>query len=121
MLPGEIADYANHQFECFIPEKDVGEYLLILQPAPENIRVVKKLDDFAKTIIMQSAQFLNQDTNIEKFQQKILHVLWPVSRLWERLDDISNAPDDIVSVHLKDHIMLIKQYLFCSSFERDFV
>ena len=22
-LPGEIADYVSHQFECFIPEKDV--------------------------------------------------------------------------------------------------
>ena len=107
-------------FECFIQEKDVGEYLLILQPAPENIRGVKKLDDFAKSIITQSAQFLNQDTNIEKFQQKLLDVLGPFSRLWERLDDINNAPDDIVSAHLKDHITLIKQYLFCSSFELDF-
>ena len=29
-LPGEIPDYVNHQFECFIPEKHVDEILLIL-------------------------------------------------------------------------------------------
>ena len=45
-VPGEMADYANPQFECFIPEKDVEEILLILQPVPENVRGVKKLDDF---------------------------------------------------------------------------
>ena len=41
-LPGEIADYVNHQFECFIPEKDVEENLLELQPVPKNVRGVKK-------------------------------------------------------------------------------
>ena len=40
-LPGEIADYVNHQFECFIPEKVVEENLLVLQPVPDNIRGVK--------------------------------------------------------------------------------
>ena len=50
-----MADYVNHQFECFIPEKDVEENLLILQPVPENARSVKKLDDFVKSIVGQSA------------------------------------------------------------------
>ena len=47
-LPCEMADYVNHQFEYFIPEKDVEENLLIQQPVPENVRGVKKLDDFVK-------------------------------------------------------------------------
>ena len=28
-LPREMADYVTHQFQCFIPEKDVQENLLI--------------------------------------------------------------------------------------------
>ena len=28
-FPGQMADYVNHQFEYFIPEKDVIENLLI--------------------------------------------------------------------------------------------
>ena len=56
-LPGEMADYVNHQFECFIPEKDVEENLLILQPVPENARGVKKLDDFVRSIVGRVHKF----------------------------------------------------------------
>ena len=54
-----MADYVNHQFDYLIPEKDVEENLLILQPLPENVRGVKKLRDFVKSIMGQSAQVLN--------------------------------------------------------------
>ena len=80
-VSGGMADYVNPQFECFIPEKDVEEILLILEPVPENVRGVKKLDDFVKSMMGQSAQVLNQDATMEKFQQKILDVLGPLSRL----------------------------------------
>ena len=46
-----MADYVSHQFGYFIPEKDVEENLLILKPVPENVRGVKKLDDFVKPIM----------------------------------------------------------------------
>ena len=78
-----MADYVNHQFEYFIPEKDVIENLLILQLVPENVRSVKKLDNFVKSIMGQSAQVLNQDVIMEKIQQKNLYVLGALSRLWK--------------------------------------
>ena len=49
-----MAGYVNHQFEIFIPEKDVEENLLILQPVPVNVRGVKKLDNFVKSVMGQS-------------------------------------------------------------------
>ena len=72
-----MADYVNHQIECFVPEKNVEENLLILQPVPENFRGVKKLDDILKFIMGHSAQVLNQGATMEKFKQNILHVLGP--------------------------------------------
>ena len=78
-----MADYVNHQFEYFIPEKDVIENLLILQLVPENVWGVKKLDNFVKSIMGQSAQVLNQDVIMEKIQQKNLYVLGALSRLWK--------------------------------------
>ena len=95
----EMADYVNHQSEWFILEKYVEENLL-----PENVRGVKKLDGFVKSIMGQSAQILNQETTIEKFQQEILDVLGPLSRLRKGLEDIKNAPDDTVPVPVEDHI-----------------
>ena len=56
-----------------------------------------------------SAQVLNQDATMEKFLQKILDVLGPLSRLWKGLEDIKNAPDDTVPVPVEDHIKLIEQ------------
>ena len=82
-FPGQMADDVNHQFEYFIPEKDVIENLLILQLVPENVRGVKKLDNFVKSIMGQSAQVLNQDVIMEKIQQKNLYVLGALSRLWK--------------------------------------
>ena len=52
----------------------------------------------------QSAQILSQDATMEKFQQKILDVLWPLSRLWKGLEDIKNASDNTVPVPVEDHI-----------------
>ena len=67
-LPGEMTDYINHQFKCFIPEKDVEGNLLVLQPIPENVRDLRKLADFVKSIMGQSTQVPNQDAAMEKFQ-----------------------------------------------------
>ena len=69
-LPAEMADYVNHQIEYFIPEKDSEINLLILQPVPENVRGVKKFDDFVKPIMEKSAQVLNRRLPILKSPKK---------------------------------------------------
>lgn len=43
-LSSTIVDYVNCQFNCFIPEKDADENLIILQSVPENVRSFKKID-----------------------------------------------------------------------------
>ena len=67
-LPGEMTDHVNHQFKYFIPEEDVEENLLVLRPVVDNAWSVQKLDNFVKSITGQSAQAVNQDATIEKFQ-----------------------------------------------------
>ena len=67
-LLGEMTDYVNHQLKYLIPEEDVEENLLVLQPVPENVWGVQKLGNFVKSITGQSAQALNQDATMEKFQ-----------------------------------------------------
>ena len=84
----EMADYANHESECYILEKDVEQNLLILKLVPANDKGVKKMEDFIKSIMGQSAQVLNQYAATEKFLQKILDVIGPLSRLWNGLQKI---------------------------------
>ena len=57
----------------------------------------------------QSRQILNQDATTEKFQQKILVVMRPLSRLWKKSEDIKNALDGTMSVLLENHIKLTEQ------------
>ena len=63
---------SNTSLSALFQKKKVEENLLILQHVPENIRDVKKLNDFVKPIMGQSRQVLNQVETMEKFQQKIL-------------------------------------------------
>ena len=69
-----MVDYTNHQFKCFIPQKNVEHNLPILQTISKDVRSVKKLDDFVIHYGEERTSF-NQDTNMEKFQQKILNVM----------------------------------------------
>ena len=46
---------------------------------------------------------------MEKFKQKILDVLGPLSRLWNGSKDIKNAPDDTDPVPAQDPFKLIEQ------------
>ena len=72
---------------------------------------VLKLDDFIKLIMGQSALVLNQDATKEKLLQIFLDVMGNLSRLWKRLQDIKNAPDDTVAVPVEQAV-LNKQYFF---------
>ena len=90
-LAYKMADYVNHQSECFIAENNVGETFIILQPVRENERYVKKLENFVNFIMRQSAQVLDQNSTMEKFQQKTLDVMGFLYRLW-----VKNVPEDTV-------------------------
>ena len=45
-LPQDMASCANNNSEKYISEKDVKEAILIKTPRPENLDLVKKLDDY---------------------------------------------------------------------------
>ena len=47
-LPSDMADYANRQFEVYIPDKDIEENVLENHPVPSNIQEVKSVDDFLR-------------------------------------------------------------------------
>ena len=46
---------------------------------------------------------------MEKFQQKVLDIMGPFSRLRKSLEDIKRAPNDTVAVPTAEHIRLVEQ------------
>ena len=79
-----MAEYANHHFNSYIPDKDIEEQLLTENPVPSNLQQVKP----SQTVVTTS------DHQMERFQGKILEVMDPLSRLWKGLEDIRKAPSD---------------------------
>ena len=79
-LPSSMADYANLHFKNYIPDKDINEKILTENPVPSNLQEVPVLDDFVKTLLV-SQTVITTDHQMEKFQENILQVMGPLSRL----------------------------------------
>ena len=75
-----MTDYANLHFKYYIPDKDNNEKILTENPVPSNLQEVPVLDDFVKTLLV-SQTVITTDHQMEKFQEKILQVMGPLSRL----------------------------------------
>ena len=82
-----MADYVNLHFKNYIPDKDINKKVLTQNPALSNLQEVPALDDFVKTLLV-SQTAITTDHQIEKFQEKILQDMGPLSRLWKGLEDL---------------------------------
>ena len=107
-LPSSMADYANLPFKNHIPDKDINEKIFTENPVPSNLQVVLALDDFVKTLLV-SQTVITTDHQMEKFQEKILQVMGPLSRLWKGLEDARNESSEAVEVPVDTFATLIEQ------------
>ena len=103
-----MADYANLSFKNHIPDKGINENILMENPVPSNLQEVLALDDFVKTLLV-SQTVITTDHQMEKFQEEILQVMGPLSRLWKRLEDVQNESSEAVEVPVDTFATLIEQ------------
>ena len=103
-----MADYANLPFKNHIPDKDINEKIFTENPVPSNLQVVLALDDFVKTLLV-SQTVITTDHQMEKFQEEILQVMGPLSRLWKGLEDVQNESSEAVEVPVDTFATLIEQ------------
>ena len=76
-----MTDYTNRQFDMYIPDGDIEENVLQHHLVPSIILEVKAADNFLQSILMQSSAVLNQESSMERFQQKLCRVMSPLSIL----------------------------------------
>ena len=113
-----MASYANDNSEKYIPEKDVKEAILIKTPRPENLDLVKKLDDYLLEILKQKKrpQDIAIDYTLEKVQNKVLDIMGPLPKLWvmvEQVNSVGGSSSTIkMDTALEKAVLLIGQ---CSS------
>ena len=106
-----MAEYANHHFNAYIPDKVIEEQLLGENPVPSNLQQVKLLDSFIRSLLPLQSVTTSHD-KMEIFQGKILEVIGPLSRLWKGLEDIRKAPSDkAVEEPVGNFVILVGQVI----------
>ena len=106
-----MAEYANHHFNSYVPDKDIEEQLLTENPVPSNLQQVRPLGDFIRSLL-PSQTVTTSDHQMERFQGKILQVMGPFSRLGKGLEDIRKAPsDETVEVPVDKFVTLAEQVI----------
>ena len=103
-----MAKYVNQLFEKYIPDKDIEESLLVENPVPSNINVVRQLDDFVKSIVHQS-NVIPMDSIMEKFQEKLRDVLGPLCKAWDSLEKVKTSNSTEIEVPVEELITLVEK------------
>ena len=108
-LPKGLAKFVNKHFEEYIPDSDLKDQVLTELPIPANIDSVKKLDDFLKDLLKEKRKFNEQnlDNIFEKFQQKILDAMGPLSKLWSILAEANKAKEDTVQISVAELLQYV--------------
>ena len=104
ILPPDMAQYTNVNFDTFIKEADLIRAILIKNPVPENINPVKALDDSVKDIYKdkKKQKDLDFDNVLEKFHGRNRSVMGPLSKIWTAVDSTRLSLEDSVEVDLKE-------------------
>ena len=86
--------------------KDINEKILTESPVPSNLQDAPY--DFVKTLLV-SQTVITTDQQMGKFQEKILQVIGPLSRLWKGGEDVRNDSFEAVEIPVDIFTTLIKQ------------
>ena len=110
-LPLDTAHYANVNFDTYIKETDLIKVVLIKNPVPENINLVKTLDDFVKGILKdkKKQKDVDFDNVLEKAQGRNRSVMGPLLKIWTAVESARLSQKDSVEVDLKEIQEFVEQ------------
>ena len=102
-----MTSFANKHFELYLPDKELHSNILKENPVPGNVDQVKKLDNFAISILKDSRgsasnELINQEKVLEKIQVKIRDIMWSLCQLWYIVGKATNSNEQSVNASLDD-------------------
>ena len=86
----------------------MNEKILMENQVPSNLQEVPVLDDCVKTMLVLQT-VITIDSQMGKFQEKILQVMGPLIRLCMGLEDVRNESSEAVEVPVDTFASLIEQ------------
>ena len=110
-----MLSYVLKQFHSFIPNPELENSILKYNPIPSNVPPPAPLDDFLRGILEENHKYnhkylqMQEDKLLQKMQQKVLYVLGPLSKIWQKIEDSTQCKTDSVEINLVEFKELTEQ------------
>ena len=119
-----MVSYLHKYISVHISDKEIKDKILDDNPIPSNVKETQALDTYIKELMIENKKnyTLTQENILKNIQEKITHVLGPLSKLWVIMEsekdhilqsqegeevDITN--DDPSSAEIKEISQLFEQ------------
>ena len=98
----DMLSYILKQFLSFIPDADFEDSILKYNPIPNNVPPPTPRDEFWKGVLEQNHKYLQmqKDKLLQKLQQKVLDVLDPLLKIWQKIEDSTQRKTDRFEIDL---------------------
>ena len=95
-LPTQLADYFNELTRELFEDDDLrdenGLPIKEVNPVPENIQKVPKLDNFLEEDWKEKKFLVENDNDVARVQERIRDVMGPLSKVWLTLEGVKKRP-----------------------------
>ena len=101
-LPTQLADYFNELTREFFEDDDLrdenGLPIKEVNPVPENIQKVPKLDNFLEEDWKEKKFLVENDNDVARVQERIRDVMGPLSKVWLTLEGVKKDPESHIDI-----------------------
>ena len=110
-LSEDMLSYVLKQFHSFIPDAELEDSILKCNSIPSNVSPPAPLDNFLRGVLEENHKYLQmrEDKFLQKMQQKVLNVLGPLSKIWQKIEDSTQCKTDRVEIDLGEFKGLTEQ------------
>ena len=98
----DMLSYILKQFLSFIPDADFEDSILKYNSIPNNVPPPTPLDELWRGVLEQNHKYLQmqKDKLLQKLQQKVLDVLDPLLKIWQKIEDSTQRKTDRFEIDL---------------------
>ena len=106
-----MASYANDNSDKYIIGIDVKETILIKTPRPENLDLIKKLDNYLQELLKQKKRPQNIviDNTLEKVQDEVVELIGTLSKLWVKTEQVNSSSGSSSTVEMDTVLELLEK------------
>ena len=95
----------------FVQDRNLKDSILNENPVPTNITKLRKLDEYYKELLEENSakSELALDSTQEKIQSKTLNIMWPLSKLFSRFDQVLAQENNMLQSDLNELTQYLEQ------------